>query len=155
MRWLFMLLVVLNGFYYVWHQQEAPLQAKEIASLEYHRGARQDIQLLSESGIVATDRGKSKIDEDCLYLGVDRPDQALSLVQRLVSIEISATVMQQTPSDAPGYWVRVAPESRHFLDDLFLQNLSNEFNELKHKIMPCEALQVSESLNRMAPAPQQ
>ena len=30
MRWLFLLLVVLNVFYYVWHQQEAPLRAKDV-----------------------------------------------------------------------------------------------------------------------------
>ena len=28
MRWLFLLLLVLNVFYYIWHQQEAPLRAK-------------------------------------------------------------------------------------------------------------------------------
>ena len=26
MRWFFLLLLVLNLFYYVWHQQQAPLQ---------------------------------------------------------------------------------------------------------------------------------
>jgi len=30
MRWLFLLLLVLNVFYYVWHQQEAPLRAKDV-----------------------------------------------------------------------------------------------------------------------------
>ena len=33
MRWLFLLLVVLNIFYFIWHQQEAPLKAKEVVSL--------------------------------------------------------------------------------------------------------------------------
>ena len=33
MRWLFLLLVVLNIFYYVWRQQEAPPRVKEVVSL--------------------------------------------------------------------------------------------------------------------------
>jgi len=42
--------------------------------------------------------------------------------------------------DSAGYWVRIAPESQHLLDDALLQNLAKEFNELKHKIMPCEGI---------------
>lgn len=49
MRWLFLLLLVLNAFYYVWHQQEAPLRAKDVTPLSLYRGSQQDIRLLSES----------------------------------------------------------------------------------------------------------
>ena len=47
MRWLFLLLLVLNAFYYVWHQQEAPLRAKDVTPLSLYRGPQQDIRLLS------------------------------------------------------------------------------------------------------------
>ena len=55
MRWLFLLLVVLNIFYFIWHQQEAPLKAKEVVSLSLYKGNKQEIQLLSETrtGLVA------------------------------------------------------------------------------------------------------
>ena len=38
MRWLFLLLLVLNVFYYIWHQQEAPLRAKDVTPLSLYRG---------------------------------------------------------------------------------------------------------------------
>jgi hypothetical protein len=49
MRWLFLLLLVLNVFYYIWHQQEAPLRAKDVTPLSLYRGSQQDIRLLSET----------------------------------------------------------------------------------------------------------
>lgn len=58
MRWLFLLLLVLNIFYYVWHQQEAPLRAKDVTPLSLYRGSQQDIRLLSETtGDVREGRG--------------------------------------------------------------------------------------------------
>jgi hypothetical protein len=50
MRWLFLLLLVLNVFYYVWHQQEAPLKVKEVAPLSLYKGNQQEIRLLRETG---------------------------------------------------------------------------------------------------------
>lgn len=38
MRWLFLLFLVLNLFYYVWHQQQAPLRPKEVESLALYKG---------------------------------------------------------------------------------------------------------------------
>lgn len=49
MRWLFLLLLVLNVFYYVWHQQEAPLKVKEVAPLSLYKGNQQEIRLLRET----------------------------------------------------------------------------------------------------------
>lgn len=36
MRWLFLLLLVLNVFYYVWHQQEVSLCAKDVTPLSLY-----------------------------------------------------------------------------------------------------------------------
>lgn len=72
MRWLFLLLLVLNVFYYVWHQQEAPLRAKDVTPLSLYRGSQQDIRLLSETKDSTAARDKSRTesaDENCLYLG--------------------------------------------------------------------------------------
>jgi hypothetical protein len=56
MRWLFLFLLVLNLFYYVWHQQQAPLRPKEVETLSLYKGDQQDIRLLSESGEVPARR---------------------------------------------------------------------------------------------------
>lgn len=88
MRWLFLLLVVLNVFYYVWHQQEAPLKAKEVAPLSLYKGNQQDIRLLSESskGKTAPERG-----QECLYVGgLVGQDQLKALRQRLLTLDIAA-----------------------------------------------------------------
>ena len=39
MRWFFLLLLVLNLFYYVWHQQQAPLRVKEVEPMALYQGA--------------------------------------------------------------------------------------------------------------------
>ena len=146
MRWLFLLLLVLNVFYYVWHQQEAPLRAKDVTPLSLYRGSQQDIRLLSEATDTARDKVKStQADSSCLYLGgFARQDVAQVIERRLSDMDIK---FQSLPKDLPeyaGYWVRIAPESRRLLGDSQLQNLSKEFNELKHKIMPCEGVAPAE-----------
>jgi hypothetical protein len=141
MRWLFLLLLVLNGFYYIWHQQEAPLRAKDVTPLSLYRGSQQDIRLLSEAGDASKDKGKAvSPDNGCLYLGgYTRQDAAQAVERRLTGMEVKYQSLPKS-SESAGYWVRIAPESRRWLDDLQLQNLSKEFNELKHKIMPCEGV---------------
>ena len=144
MRWLFLLLLVLNVFYYVWHQQEAPLRAKDVTPLSLHRGAQQDIRLLSESADTVARRDRARPAEaqnTCLSSGgcSDRR-QASSLEQRLTSLDIKVKVQLLNAPDASGYWLRVAPESRRLADDLPFESLANEFNELKHKIMLCEGI---------------
>lgn len=95
MRWLFLLLVVLNVFYAVWHQQVAPMRPKEVASLSLYKGAHQDIKLLSESDAGQT-RGaaaaKPAVDtENCLYVGgFSRLEQLAPVEQRLTSLDISS-----------------------------------------------------------------
>ncbi|QVW22814.1 hypothetical protein KJF94_23645 [Pseudomonas hormoni] len=146
MRWLFLLLLVLNVFYYIWHQQEAPLRAKDVTPLSLYRGSQQDIRLLSETTDVARDKGKPvQADSNCLYLGgFPRQEAVQPLERRLTGMEIKYQSLAKDLPEFAGYWVRVAPESRRWLDDVQLQNLSREFNELKHKIMPCEGVAPAE-----------
>ena len=144
MRWLFLLLLVLNAFYYIWHQQEAPLRAKDVTPLSLYRGAQQDIRLLSESPEATARRERAKgsdAQSTCLYIGgfADQR-QAQTVEQRLISLDIKVKVQLLNTPDAPGYWLRVAPESRRLADDLPFENLAKEFNELKHKIMLCEGV---------------
>ncbi|WP_236180116.1 hypothetical protein [Pseudomonas sputi] len=146
MRWLFLLLLVLNVFYYVWHQQEAPLRAKDVTPLSLYRGPQQDIRLLSEAGGNAfrEKRTGAKSDSQCLYIGgLSRPESARALEQRFAEVGAKAL---QLPKESPGgsYWFQVTPETQCLLGDAQLQNLSKEFNELKHKIMPCEGVAPAE-----------
>ncbi|MFW0756002.1 hypothetical protein ACN1C3_14830 [Pseudomonas sp. H11T01] len=141
MRWLFLLLLVLNGFYYVWHQQEAPLRAKEVMPLTLYRGSQQDIRLLSESADSVAKVKPADADSNCLYVGgFARQEAAQMLERRLGGLDIKARLQSVGLVDSAGYWLRVAPESRHLADDSLLQNLAKEFNELKYKIMPCEGI---------------
>jgi hypothetical protein len=143
MRWLFLLLLVLNIFYYVWHQQEAPLRAKDVTPLSLYRGSQQDIRLLSETtGDIREGRGGRR--QECLFLGgFSRQESLLALRQRLTDMGVD---VQSSLKDAVGvgYWLSVAPQSQRLLGDAQLQNLSNEFNELKHKIMLCEGVAPAE-----------
>ena len=145
MRWLFLLLLVLNAFYYVWHQQEAPLRAKDVTPLSLYKGSQQDIRLLSEGGGASREKAVAARGEGkCLYLGgFSAQEPTLALGRRLDEMSVRS---KPTLKDAQGsgYWLRIASESEHLLGDEQLQNLSKEFNELKHKIMLCEGVAPTE-----------
>ena len=142
MRWLFLLLVVLNGVYYVWHQQEAPLKVKEVAPLSLYKGSQQDIRLLSEShpGKHAPERG-----QECLYVGgMNTQEQLDALRQRLLSLDVAAIPVVGRLGDATGLWLQIAPQSQRLLDQTLLGTLSHDFKDLKHKIMLCEGIATGE-----------
>ncbi|WP_407312865.1 hypothetical protein [Pseudomonas sp. nanlin1] len=137
MRWFFLLLLVLNVFYYIWHQQEAPLRAKEVAPLAQYRGARQDIQLLSESrpakeGVQA---------EQCLYLG--GYSQAAKLTEvgaRLNARGVATRAVELRGEAGGGHWLQVQPSSRAAMEGAVLDGLVKELVDLKQKIMPCTGI---------------
>lgn len=114
MRWLFLLLLVLNLFYYVWHQQQAPLRVKEVEPMSLYRGAQQDIRLLSEA-----DRQQRReqavapataATETCLFLGSFQQEGAAREVeQRLMSLDIQGEVRGIDAAAGLDYWVYLAP----------------------------------------------
>ncbi|WP_260957955.1 hypothetical protein [Pseudomonas citri] len=147
MRWLFLLLLVLNVFYYIWHQQEAPLRAKDVTPLSLYRGSQQDIHLLSEAAdaLIRRDSGKSgDSQKNCMYLGgFVRAELARQLEQRLAASGVvthAATLGQSNSPEMEGFWLQVPVDGAGKVNETLLQNLSKEFNELKHKIMPCEGV---------------
>lgn len=141
MRWLFLLLVVLNVVYYVWHQQEAPLKVKEVAPLSLYKGSQQEIRLLRETGAAAPARRR----DECLVVGgLAVREQLDALRQRLVSLDIVALpVVGQLPG-AEGFWLKIASESERLLDPAVLSTLSKDFKDLKHKIILCEGIATAE-----------
>ncbi|MFK3800352.1 MULTISPECIES: hypothetical protein [unclassified Pseudomonas] len=143
MRWLFLLLVMLNAFYYVWHQQDVPLRPKEVAPLSVYKGAQQNIQLLSESGDGRSSADRAEV--QCLYLGGDiSQGVAKTIEQRLVSLDIQAQVVAQAGESSGALWVRIAPESRRLVDDALVGRLRQDFPQIKNKIMSCESIATAE-----------
>ncbi|ATP48259.1 hypothetical protein PAGU2196_54990 [Pseudomonas sp. PAGU 2196] len=141
MRWLFLLLLVLNVFYYVWHQQEAPLKAKDVAPLSLYKGSQQEIRLLRETGVSAPARRR----DECLVVGgLAAKEQLDALRQRLLSLDINAFPVSGQLPGADGLWLKISPESERLLDQTVLVALSNDFKDLKHKIIFCQGIATGE-----------
>ncbi|MBV4538273.1 MULTISPECIES: hypothetical protein [Pseudomonas] len=141
MRWLFLLLLVLNVVYYVWHQQEAPLRVKEVAPLSLYKGNQQEIRLLRETGAAAPARRR----DECLVIGgLPARNQLDALRQRLLSLDITTLVVSGQLPGADGMWLKVAPESERLLDQTVLATLSKDFKDLKHKIIFCGGIATGE-----------
>lgn len=114
MRWFFLLLLVLNLFYYVWHQQQAPLRVKEVESFSLYQGARQNIRLVSEADVsrVPVESGAQAVSSQavCLYLGsFEQEAEALALEQRLLSLDIQSGVRSIDAAAGVDYWVYLFP----------------------------------------------
>jgi hypothetical protein len=141
MRWFFLALVMLNVFYYVWHQQEAPLRPKEVTPLSMFKGAQQDIRLLSESGAQSSDSPPRQADNQCLYLGGGiAQNEAKTIEQRLTSLDIRTRFGRRLDDLGAIYWLKVEPDSRRLVDDVLLGGLKQDFPQLKSKIMSCEGI---------------
>jgi hypothetical protein len=115
MRWLFLLFLVLNLFYYVWHQQQTPLRAKEVAPLSLHQEVRQDIRLLSESAGAQSRRERpvepvAVSSEVCMFLGgFDQEDAAKLVEQRMIALDIQSQVRVVDAPAGLDYWVYLPP----------------------------------------------
>lgn len=112
MRWMFLWFVVLNLFYYVWHQQQAPLRVTEVAPLNLKQDSKRDIRLLSESTVqprrgVATEQPAEAV---CLFLGsFELMADASAVEQRLLSIDIQSRVQSMDAAAGMDYWVYLPP----------------------------------------------
>lgn len=138
MRWFFLLLLLLNGFYYIWHQQEAPLRAKEIMPLAMQRNHGQEIRLVSET---EAHRPALEVASDCLYLGDLRGlEQIKAVEQRLKSLDIESLIQASQGNNSQAYWLRIAPDSERLVGDGLIAQLTADFPLLKRKIMSCESI---------------
>ncbi|WP_439859914.1 SPOR domain-containing protein [Pseudomonas sp. MBLB4136] len=112
MRWIFLLLLVLNLFYYVWHQQQAPMRAKEVAPLALLRSGQGDIRLLSESAVpLPREQPRAALEDTvCLFLGsFEQRAAAQALEQRLISLDIRSSVQAIDATAGVDYWVYLPP----------------------------------------------
>lgn len=128
MRWLLMLLVVLNVFYFIWHQQEAPLRGKEIISLSLYKGSKQDIRLLSEAGA----QKLPVEDGGCIYLRVlGSGGEEKEILQKMIDKKL---LVEQIGEGALFKVMSAGPLMKGNQDVL---NLLNEIKELKVEKNPC------------------
>jgi hypothetical protein len=112
MRWMFLWLVALNLFYYVWHQQQAPLRVTEIAPVNMQQSSKRDIRLLSESGAPAPrgEQVEQPAEAACLFLGsFEVAADAASVEQRLLSLDIQSRVQSMDSAAGIDYWLYLPP----------------------------------------------
>lgn len=112
MRWMFLWLVVLNLFYYVWHQQQAPLRVTEIAPLNMAQDSKRDIRLLSESSVPPRREiaEVQPVEAVCLFLGsFELMADASAVEQRLLSLDIQSRVQSMDAAAGIDFWVYLPP----------------------------------------------
>lgn len=144
MPWTFLLLLMLNGLYFIWHQQDVPLRPKEVEPLLTHRAYGQNIRLLSESG--QSSGGSAPADQEkCLYLGgTAKQAEAVLLEQRLIALDIDTHPERRLDQQGGVFWLKVAPASRRLVSEALIAELRRDFPMLKNEIMSCKGIATSD-----------
>lgn len=114
MRWLFLLLLVLNLFYYVWSQQQSPLRGIEVTPIEQYHAKKKDIRLLSESTVPEPNASfvgvASRDASTCmLFGGFEERNSAETFQRRLIGLDIQAEIQELDTQPALDYWVYLPP----------------------------------------------
>lgn len=110
MRWLLILLVVLNFLFYLYNinQQATNVQGDVAASRA--PSAETDIKLLSETKSLPPRSPARDVAAGCLYVGgFDQESMALAIEQRLLSIDIDSSVTSIDEPAGIDYWVYLSP----------------------------------------------
>jgi hypothetical protein len=109
MRWLLMLLVVLNLLFYLYNlNQRSPLVEGGVKTASASSGA--DLKLLSETKSLAPRVSSNDEDAGCLFLGgFDQESMALAIEQRLLSRDIDSRVKSVDEAAGIDYWVYLPP----------------------------------------------
>lgn len=115
MRWFFLFLLALNVFYYVWHQQQAPLRPKEVAPLGLFHSEEKNIRLLSESADApqrrtVEEKPAAAPASACVYLGsFSSEERGRQLMQRLLSLDVQASLQAVDAAAGVDFWVYLPP----------------------------------------------
>lgn len=140
MRWLFLLLLVLNGCYLVWNLQDAPVRAKQVSSDARGRAEDSGLQLLSE----ASNRSASAKSLECQFIGGLKDRAQLEPMER--ALETAQVRLQRyvTSGEAGvAHWLRLPVGERlaQYPDAL---EVSKNINGLKNQIIACEGIATPE-----------
>lgn len=112
MRWLFLLLVVLNLLYFVYEKQREPWRTQATMTAGPVLQSASGLRLLSESvdSLPRNEEVDSTQAEVCLFLGgFDDETTAAALQQRLLSLDIPAAVQSVDATAGVDYWVYLPP----------------------------------------------
>jgi hypothetical protein len=140
MRWLFLVLLMLNALYYIWHQQGVPLRVKQVQPLSLFQEAKPRIHLLGEPVSEGRADAGKRVEEKCLYLGGDMLQADVrALEQRLNSLDIQSRFERHNDSDDI-FWLKISAESRRLVDGHMLDALTKDFPRLKSEILSCEGI---------------
>ncbi len=109
MRWLFLLLVVFNSLLGLYHLNQP--SAIPSTSVSVSNPAKEpDIKLLSEARALAPRQSVQEPEKSCFYLGgFDEESTALDIEQRLLSLDIEASVESVDEAAGVDYWVYLPP----------------------------------------------
>lgn len=140
MRWLFLLLLVLNGCYLVWNLQDAPVRAKQVSSDARGRADDSGLQLLSESG---NKSAQGKVPE-CQFVGGVRDGASLEPLGRALEAAQVRARRYITQGEAGSlYWLRL-PAGERLAQHPEPLEVSRNINGLKNQINPCEGIATPE-----------
>lgn len=111
MRWLLLLLLTLNVFYYLAHQQQAPFRVHQVAPVEGYTASSSALRLVTEAPTPLRE-SSSRAPEPglCLFLGgFDQEAAARQVEQRLLSLDIKSGVQVIETNAGTDYWVYLPP----------------------------------------------
>lgn len=118
MRWLFLLLLILNITQFVWYNRQLPGAATELSlgAAQVAAAPQKELKLLAEAEgpAKALTAGGGLADEktapSCLLLGgFESVERARLLEQRLLSLDIAARVVSTDASLGSDHWVYIPP----------------------------------------------
>jgi len=142
MRWLFLLLLVLNGFYLVWNLQDAPIRAKDIGGVQSGQRGSGGIQLLSEAS--ESRAPQAGAGSSCLFVGGYREQRDVAtLGKRLHDAGLSYQSYFMDGETGREHWLRL-PSGQNTGDDAKVAEVLRNISGLSQKIIPCEGIATPE-----------
>ncbi|MCP9340839.1 SPOR domain-containing protein [Stutzerimonas xanthomarina] len=110
MRWLLILLVVLNLLFYLYNVNQRPFSVENEVAVPHAPSLESDIQLLSETKPLALRNPSNDEGSGCLFLGgFDQESIVLAIEQRLLSLDIDSSVKSMDEAAGIDYWVYLPP----------------------------------------------
>ncbi|MBV2134758.1 SPOR domain-containing protein [Pseudomonas sp. MAP12] len=116
MRWLFLLLLILNATQFIWYNRQLPEVSTELrlGAVQVVAAPQQELKLLAEAPVKALAAGGGLAVEQsapgCLLLGgFESAERAGLLEQRLLSLDIAARVVSTDASLGSDHWVYIPP----------------------------------------------
>lgn len=111
MRWVFLLLLLLNSLYYGWSHLNASARAGNVLMLERYPETHESIHLVSDrSAYKESDPVALPTGDVCMYVGgMAREEAVKQLEQRLLSLDIQADIEEVDSTVATDYWLYLPP----------------------------------------------